>query len=206
LTEATTKAKASSRLGPWCRSSSRSSPTWFASCSRRVVDSSRSQYGASCPKRRLTPIVLFALMFAFAPWPLFRVARVAPFRYVSVGLESGGGSSALVVHFRRASQRTTGPRSGRGANLTAQRRVAHVECSGQWRDESSIKRSALSALSSGRCSDAPTWTLSVELGATNHSSRRCCATWVVALATHVARAKLGLWLRGRVRISEAAWR
>jgi hypothetical protein len=55
--------------------------------------------------------------------------------YVSVGLESGGGSSALVVHFRRAWQRTTGPRSGRGATLTAQRRVAHVECSGQWREQ-----------------------------------------------------------------------
>ena len=73
---------------------------------------------------------------------------------------------------RALSQRATGPRSGRGATLTAQRQVAHVECSGSAAasgpgSESSIKRSALSAGSLGTCSDPPSRTLSVERGS-NH--------------------------------------
>jgi hypothetical protein len=60
--------------------------------------------------------------------------------YVAVGLRGVAAPvlwsctfAALSPHF---SQRATRPRSGRGATLTAQRRVAHlVECSGKWREQ-----------------------------------------------------------------------
>ncbi len=53
--------------------------------------------------------------------------------YVPVGLRWGGWLQCSGRALCTASQRATGPRSGRGATLTAQRRVAHVEQAGvQW--------------------------------------------------------------------------
>ena len=89
--------------------------------------------------------------------------------YVAVGLQWCRGPSALVVHFRSALQRATGLHTELAATQTRRRRVASGSAAASGASsESRGKRSGLSALSSGTCSDPPSRTLSVERGS-NHS-------------------------------------
>ena len=81
--------------------------------------------------------------------------------------------------FAALSQRATGPRSGRGATLTAQRRVAHVECSGKWREQQVQEQEVWlerSRLWHDTLIPRP-GRLASSGGATTSSCHWCCATW-----------------------------